>query len=196
MLQSSSRYLHAAGIHFSLFVYTGIHQCHRRVHPYHRVSCAQITRYQVWPSTSQNHVWSTAVLYYTVVTTRAIDLLRYFSWAGSVGTSLASQSSHLNTASFFYLLGLSSFSLFPTLLLCFDFLNFILFVSSAVSSFLYYLLQIRFVRTRFSSFEHFICRWVSTAAVPLTQQSTAQSPLHKAANQSHADQSTYVEVSK
>ena len=90
------------------------------------------------------------------MTTRAIDLLRYFSWAGSVGTSLASQSSHLNTASFFYLLGLSSFSLFPTLLLCFDFLNFILFVSSAVSSFLYYLLQIRFVRTRFSSFELFV----------------------------------------
>ena len=45
-----------------------------------------------------------------------------------------------------------------------------------------------------SSFEHFSCRWVSTAAVPRAQQSTAQ--LHKAANQVHADQSTYFEVSK
>ena len=52
-------------------------------------------------------------------------LLRPFSWAGSVGTSLASQKFHLNTASFYYLLDLSSFSsLSPLFLYYFRFLFF------------------------------------------------------------------------
>ena len=56
--------------------------------------------------------------------------LRYLSRAGSVGTSLASQSSHLNTASFYYLRGLSSFSLLSTPFLCFRFsIHFFLFFS-------------------------------------------------------------------
>ena len=67
-------------------------------------------------------------------------------------------SSHLNTASFYCLRDLSSFSLLSTLFLCLRFVYFFFFsyffVSSVVSSFFCYLLQVWFVRTRFSSFEH------------------------------------------
>ena len=49
-----------------------------------------------------------------VATGSCIDLLRSFFWAGSVGTSLASRKFPPNTASFYYFLDLSSFSLLST----------------------------------------------------------------------------------
>ena len=68
-------------------------------------------------------------------------------------------SSHLNTASCYYLRDLSSFSLiytfFCTWVLSPYRFHFDFFVCSVVSSFFYFLLQVWFVRTCFSSFERF-----------------------------------------
>ena len=95
------------------------------------------------------------------------------SLAGSIGTSLASQSSHLNNASFYYLPA----SLFP------------------------FPLVLR--RAFFSHFSVLClcvcfgtCKHVVVEHLPRAQHSTAQSGLHKAAKQVRVDQSATTRASR
>ena len=95
-----------------------------------------------------------------------IDLLRFFFWAGSVSTSLASQTSHLNTASFYYLRDLSSFSLLSTLFVLsfpqFHFIAFQLFLRFSTISFKFRLCELVFqvlnLFFRFD-FDFLLCFW-------------------------------------